>query len=121
MLPSVSSEFGCLYGKPGIGQHFRRVEMEAQLDGAAAQALLALADAGAEQAFEQDALRRRLRMDLVAYPLILNRELVFQRIDNTRADIAEGSYVVGEYPDRDSLEAHLISPISSRPPRRSRG
>ena len=112
MLPSVSSEFGCLYGKPGVGQQLRRVEMQAQLDGAAAQALLALADAGAEQAFEQDALRRRLRMDLVAYPLILNRELIFQRIDNTRADIAEGSYVVGKDAYRDG---HVSHPLVSSP------
>ena len=60
-------------------------------------------------------------MDLVADPLVLEWELILQRIDNTRADIAEGSYVVGEYPDLDGLAGHLISPISSRPPQRCRG
>ena len=121
VAPRIPGELGGLYGKPGVGEQHRCLEMQSQFDTAAAQTLLALAYSRAEQPFKQHALRRRFGMDLVADPLVLEWELTLQRIDNTRADIAEGSYVVGEYPDVDGLAVHIISPISSRPPQRCRG
>jgi hypothetical protein len=42
-------------------------------------------------------------VDLVADPGIFEEELLFQLIDNPRADVAEGSYVIGEDPDLDRL------------------
>ena len=95
--------------------------MKAQFDGAPSKAFLALTDAGAKQTLQQHALGRRLRMDLVARPLVVDGELIFQRIDNTRADVAEGSYVVRKDPDLDTGAAHLTFPIVSRRPPRSRG
>jgi hypothetical protein len=121
VAPGIPGELGGLYREPGVGEKHRRLKMQPQFDAAAAQALLALAYARAEQPFERDPALRRLGMDLVADPLVLEWELILQRIDNARADVAERSYVVGEYPDRDGLDAHVISPTSSRPPRRSRG
>jgi hypothetical protein len=42
-------------------------------------------------------------MDLVAHPLVVEGELLFQFIDNARADIAVRSYVVREDPDGDRV------------------
>jgi hypothetical protein len=117
----VAGELRGLNGQTRVGQQHRRLKMQPQLDAAPPQAFLAEVYARSKEPFEKDAFRRRLRMDLVAHPLVLQRELFFQPIDNTRADVAERSYVVGEYPDRNRLAAHLIYPISSRPPRLPRG
>ena len=46
---------------------------------------------------KQYAFRRRLGMNFKGEPFILNGEFFFQCVDNALADIAEGSYVVGEY------------------------
>jgi hypothetical protein len=46
---------------------------------------------------KQYAFRRRFGMNFKGQPFILNGEFFFQLVDNALADIAEGSYVVGEY------------------------
>ena len=46
---------------------------------------------------QQYAFRGRLGMNFKGEPLILNGKFFFQLVDNALADIAEGSYIVGEY------------------------
>jgi hypothetical protein len=54
--------------------------------------------------FEQDAHERRFGVDLIAHPCVFQEELFFELIDNTRADVAEGSDVIGE---DTHLDAHV--------------
>lgn len=50
------------------------------------------------QAYGQEyALGRGFRVYFKGEPFIFNGELFFQLVDNALADIAEGSYIVGEY------------------------
>lgn len=57
---------------------------------------------------EQDAFGRRFRMNFKGQPLILNVKFFLQLIDNTFADIAERSYVIGEYANADAHGAPEI-------------
>ena len=106
VLSGVPRELGGFDGEARVGEQSRRVERQPQLHAALPLALLAAKDARTEQALERDTLRRGLGVDLVADPGVFEGKLFFQLIDNTRADIAVGSYVVGEDPDLDCRVAH---------------
>ncbi len=108
MLSGVPGEFSGFDGETRVGEQPGRLEGQSQFSAPLALALLTPDDTRTEQALEQYALRRGLGMDLVADPGVFEGELLFQLIDNTRADVAERSYVVGEDPDLDGQVAHLL-------------
>jgi hypothetical protein len=72
-------------------------------------AFLALPHTRAEETLQKHALDGGLGVDLVAHPGVFYRELFLELIDNTRADIAVGSYVVGEHADGYGHLYHLPS------------
>ncbi len=107
VLSGLPGEFAGFDGETRVGQQARRFKGQSQFHAPLALALLTPNDTRTEQALEQYALRRGLGVDLVADPGVFERELFFQLIDNTRADVAVGSYVVGEDPDLDGPVVHL--------------
>jgi hypothetical protein len=55
-----------------------------------------------------DALPGRLRMDLKGQPLFDDEEFLFQLVDNTFADIAKGSDIIGVNGDIDGFHGMYL-------------
>ena len=100
VLAGIAGELGSLDRQPRIREERWRLERKTELGTTAAHTLVPLCSGRTKQAFKQDAPERRLRVDLIAHPCVFHEELIFELIDNTRADVAEGSDVIGE-------DAHL--------------
>ncbi|MDJ0803225.1 MAG: hypothetical protein QNI97_10150 [Desulfobacterales bacterium] len=100
-------ELTALHRHTGVAHERLRSETDAQLLAALIELLKkAFRIHAGKVIFPEDTLRRRIRVDFERQPLLVDDEFFFKFFDNTFADIAERSDIVGI--DRDADGCHLI-------------